>query len=169
MDNKSTRLTNVSIGMGGALIITIFVVLCLTVLSALSFTTAYSDLKLVNKTEEFNKDYYNVHGMAEEKLAEINTALMSLAETIPQMDDFLRSAADEVSKIPGVSVTQFDNSSFTLYYEVLGEKNQKLCATIDVIFKENQVPVYNIATWNLETIVPPTYEEENYQLWEGFE
>ena len=40
------RRTNVSVGMGGTLVVTVFVVLCLMIFAALSFTTAYSDLKL---------------------------------------------------------------------------------------------------------------------------
>lgn len=174
MENKSTKLSNVSVGMGGTLIITIFVVLCLTVFSVLSFTTAYSDLKLAKKTEEFTNDYYKIHGMAEERLAEIYVVLMSVNESIGTTDtpteSFMNNAAEAIIKLYGVSVTELNNDSLTLYYENLGDKNQKLCVTLMVMYDdERNLPYYDIVTWNLEPIELPVFEEENYDLWEGFE
>lgn len=174
MENKSTKLSNVSVGMGGTLIITIFVVLCLTVFSVLSFTTAYSDLKLAKKTEEFTNDYYKIHGMAEERLAEIYAALMSVNESIGTTDtpteSFMNNAAEAIVKLYGVSVTELNNDSLTLYYENQGDKNQKLCVTLMVMYDdERNLPYYDIVTWNLEPIELPVFEEENYDLWEGFE
>lgn len=174
MENKSTKLSNVSVGMGGTLIITIFVVLCLTVFSVLSFTTAYSDLKLAKKTEEFTNDYYKIHGMAEERLAEIYAALMSVNESIDTTDtpteSFMNNAAEAIVKLYGVSVTELNNDSLILYYENQGDKNQKLCVTLMVMYDdERNLPYYDIVTWNLEPIELPVFEEENYDLWEGFE
>lgn len=174
MENKSTKLSNVSVGMGGTLIITIFVVLCLTVFSVLSFTTAYSDLKLAKKTEEFTNDYYKIQGMAEERLAEIYAALMSVNESIGTTDtpteSFMNNAAEAIVKLYGVSVTELNNDSLTLYYENQGDKNQKLCVTLMVMYDdERNLPYYDIVTWNLEPIELPVFEEENYDLWEGFE
>ena len=174
MENKSTRLSDVSIGMGGALIITIFVVLCLSVFSALSFTTAYSDLKLANKTEEFTNEYYKIHGMAEESLAEIYVVLMSVNESLSTEDIskklFINNAAEAVVKLNGISVTELTNDTLTLYYERLGDKNQKLCVTLNVMYDETRsIPYYDIVTWNVASIQPPVYEEENFNLWEGFE
>lgn len=174
MENKSSKLSNVSIGMGGALILTIFVVLCLTVFSVLSFTTAYSDLKLANKTEEYTSDYYKVHGIAEEKLAEIYVVLMSINENISStntlQEAFINNAAEAVSKLNGVSIIELNNNTFSLYYEIFGDKNQKLCVTLKILYdEEKNIPYYDIVTWNLEPIELPVYEEENYDLWEGFE
>lgn len=174
MENRSSKLSNVSIGMGGTIIVTIFVVLCLTIFSVLSFTTAYSDLKLAKKTEEFTSDYYKVHGMAEEKLAEIYIILMSINENISsvntQREAFIAHAAEAVTKIYGVSVIELNSDSFTLYYEISGDKNQKICVTIEILYDdEKNIPYYDIVTWNLEPIEYPVYEEENYDLWEGFE
>lgn len=174
MEYKNSKLSNVSIGMGGALILTIFVVLCLTVFSVLSFTTAYSDLKLANKTEEYTSDYYKVHGIAEEKLAEIYVVLMSINENISStntlQEAFINNAAEAVSKLNGVSIIELNNNTFSLYYEIFGDKNQKLCVTLKILYdEEKNIPYYDIVTWNLEPIELPVYEEENYDLWEGFE
>lgn len=173
MENRNSKLNNVSIGMGGALIITIFVVLCLTVFSVLSFTTAYSDLKLAKKTEEITYDYYRIHGISEERLAEINVVLMSINETINpanSIEVFMKKAAEAVVKLYGVSVIELNDDSFTIYYESMGDRNQKICTTLKVMYdEEKRAPYYNIETWNLSTIELPIYEEENFDLWEGFE
>lgn len=67
--------SNISFGIGGTLIVTVFVVLCLMIFSVLAFTTAYSDFKLSVKTQEMTADYYKIHGLAEEKLAQISHVL----------------------------------------------------------------------------------------------
>lgn len=174
MENRSSKLSNVTIGMGGALIIIIFVVLCLTVFSVLSFTTAYSDLKLAKKTEEFTYDYYKAHGKAEKKLAEIYEVLLSVNNSIESeispSEAFYIKVADVLTEIDGVSLIDSNNDSFALYYEAFGDKNQKICVTLNIIYdEESNIPYYDIVTWNLAAIELPLYEEEEYNLWEGFE
>lgn len=170
MDNRGSKFTNVSIGMSGSLIITIFVVLCLTVFSVLSFTTAHSDLKLANKTKEVTGDYYLAHGAAEEKLAKIHNSLMSITNNSMPSEEYIKAYAEAVKNIDGVSTVNLTDSSLTVYYETSGDKNQKICSTIEINYDEiKKIPNYDILTWNLETIELPLYEEENYNLWEGFE
>lgn len=173
MESRNHKPFNVSIGMGGAIIIVILVVLCLTVFSVLSFTTAYSDLRLAKKTEEVTYDYYRTHGMAEVKLADIYEALTSTIENMKYENTaeiFFNKAAYELAKIEGVSIINNINDSLKIYYEVLGDKNQKICVTINIMYDEiNNRPYYDIETWNLSTIELPVYEEENFDLWEGFE
>ena len=172
MERRNSKLSNVSIGMGGTLIVTIFVSLCLTIFSILSFTTAYSDLKLAKKTEEITYDYYELHGKAEETLAEIYVLLMSANETYKSSSKeiLMDKAAGMVTKINGVSIVDSSRDSFSLYYESPGNKNQKICVTLNVMYDEiNNIFVYDIQTWNLASIEIPLYEEENYNLWEGFE
>lgn len=165
MENKNSNLSNVSIGIGGTLIITIFVVLCLTVFSVLSFTTAYSDLKLANKSEKMAYEYYEVHGKAEEKLAQIHTLLTS-SENIKDTVD----AAEMLSEVNGSKIIQINDDSLKISYESLGNKNQKIIVTLNIMYdKEKNEHDYNIETWNLSAIELPVYEVENFDLWEGFE
>lgn len=171
MENKNIITSKASIGMGGSLIITVFVVLCLTIFSVLSFTTAHSDLKLSKKTEEFTKDYYNINGLAEERLAEIYVTLLSVNLTYSNnISSFISNSAEAIASLHGVSVIEMNSDDFILYYETLGIKNQKLCVTLKIMYDlEKKLPYYSILTWNLEPIKLPTYEEENYNLWEGFD
>lgn len=172
MDNKSNKMSNTSMNLGGTIIIIIFVVLCLAVFSFLSFNTAYSDLKLAKKSEVFYYDYYRIQGIAEERLAEIYVTLMSINEKLSiesTKETFMNNAAESVVKIYGISVINLNDESLVLYYETLGDKNQKLCVTLKVMYDEaKNLPYYDIETWNLAPIEEPVYEEETLDLWEGF-
>ena len=153
------RRTNVSVGMGGTLIITVFVVLCLMIFASLSFVTAYSDLKMSKKAQEITADYYNIHGNAEEKLAEISDVLYDI-DINEEKDKVLRKLSD----IDGVRV---DEENSTLQYEVLGSKNQKISVDLNILQTDRFY--YEIEAWNLSSIELPIYEDEFIDIWEGFE
>ena len=153
------RRTNVSVGMGGTLIITVFVVLCLMIFASLSFVTAYSDLKMSKKAQEITADYYNIHGNAEEKLAEISDVLYDI-DINEEKDKILRKLSD----IDGVRV---DEENLTLQYEVLGLKNQKISVDLNILQTDRFY--YEIVAWNLSSIELPVYEDEIIDIWEGIE
>lgn len=171
---------NVSIGIGGTLIMVMFVVLCLTIFAILSFTTANSDLKLSKKTEESIADYYDIHGRAEEKLSEVyqklidvqNELMLETENNISITDKFYVVATQKIMALDDLSIIKSyeDNQDnyLTIYYEVFGELNQKICVTLNILYDEikNQ-PYYEIVSWNLSNINLPGYEEELYDLWEG--
>jgi hypothetical protein len=153
------RRTNVSVGMGGTLIITVFVVLCLMIFASLSFVTAYSDLKMSKKAQEITADYYSIHGKAEEKLAEISDVLYDI-DINEEKDKILRKLSD----IDGVRV---DEENLTLQYEVLGLKNQKISVDLNILQTDRFY--YEIEAWNLSSIELPVYEDEIIDIWEGIE
>ena len=153
------RRTNVSVGMGGTLIITVFVVLCLMIFASLSFVTAYSDLKMSKKAQEITADYYSIHGKAEEKLAEISDVLYDI-DINEEKDNILRKLSD----IDGVRV---DEENSTLQYEVLGSKNQKISVDLNILQTDRFY--YEIEAWNLSSIELPIYEDEIIDIWEGIE
>lgn len=175
MENHSKRLSNVSVGMGGTLIITIFVVLSLTIFATLSFTTAHSDLKLAVKTEKISSDYYETSSKAEKMLSNIYSAMMESRENISAEGTAEESKLyfDTLSKkLSGLKDVDFvlEEEKFSVYYESLGEMNQKICVTLEVLYdQDSNVPYYEITSWNLANIELPVYEEENYDLWEGIE
>ncbi|HPX00294.1 MAG TPA: hypothetical protein PKY98_06045, partial [Sedimentibacter sp.] len=136
------RRTNVSVGMGGTLIITVFVVLCLMIFAVLSFTTAYSDLKLSNKAQEITADYYSIHGRAEEKLAEISDVLYDT-----DVNESKESILRKLSDIDGIDI---DEENLNIQYEVSGEKNQKITVALNLFFTDRAN--YEIRAWNLSNI-----------------
>ena len=60
-----------TINIGGAGVIVIFTVLCLVIFGMLSFSAAFADKKLTDRTLENMARYYMADLEAEEKLAEI--------------------------------------------------------------------------------------------------
>ncbi|WP_313344860.1 hypothetical protein [Sedimentibacter sp.] len=158
---------NISMGMGGTLVIVIFVVLCLTVFATLSFTTAYSDLKLVNKTHEMTSDYYTIEGNAEKRLSEIFNVMIEAAHG--DLNSYYHRLSDLLSRTEYVTVLNNDKNDFKIYYEVHGNKNQKICVTLRVLNDVTNKPKYEILTWNLANAELPVYEEEYIDLWEGIE
>jgi hypothetical protein len=175
MENHSKRLSNVSIGMGGTLIITIFVVLCLTIFATLSFTTAHSDLKLAVKTEKISSDYYKTSSKAERMLSDVYSAMMHSKESIAAGDAadedklYFHTLSKKLSELEDVDYV-YEEGKFTVYYEASGEMNQKISVGLEVFYDhDNNEPYYEITSWNLSNIELPVYEEENYDLWEGIE
>ena len=65
-----------TVNAGGAIVIIIFVVLCLAVFGLLAFATAFADKKLADKTLESMERYYAADSEAEQKLSEIYNALI---------------------------------------------------------------------------------------------
>jgi hypothetical protein len=175
MENHSKRLSNVSVGMGGTLIITIFVVLSLTIFATLSFTTAHSDLKLAVKTEKITSDYYETSSKAEKMLSEVYSAMMESRDNInaESAADGSKLYFDTLSKkLSGLKDVYYilEEEKFSVYYESLGEMNQKICIGLDIFYNQSSnEPYYEITSWNLTNIELPVYEEENFDLWEGIE
>jgi len=174
--------SSTSFGIGGTLIMVIFVSLCLTIFATLSFTTAYSDLKLSKKTQEMTKDYYVASGRAEEKLYQIYDKLLATKNdlglqgnnSIYFLEDYNILAQKRVLKLGDLKILDSMKDSkdyiFTVYYESLGDLNQKICVTLNVYLDEIKVePYYEIVSWNLSNIEIPSYEENVYDLWEGID
>ncbi len=81
------------IGTGGISILAIFVVLCLTTLATLSIVSARADYVLTQKTVESNAQYYTAQGVAEEKLALIEEALL-----LPDFETTLQAQGLDTAK-----------------------------------------------------------------------
>lgn len=158
--------SNISMGMGGTLVIVIFVVLCLTVFATLSFTTAYSDMKLINKTQEMTSEYYTIEGYAEIKLSEIYDKMIIASHGD---DNYFDRLSHLLLQSEDVVILNNDTNNFKIYYEVHDNRKQKICVTLKVLYNDTNKPTYEIITWNLANIELPVYEEENINLWEGIE
>ena len=87
-----------TVNAGGAIIIIIFVVLCLTIFGLLSFATAFADKKLADKNLANASQYYGADTAAEEKLAVIYDAIYSkLGGETSSLEQIVRSAAGDMS------------------------------------------------------------------------
>lgn len=86
------RKLKMSVGIGGPSILMIFVILCLTTLSALSLMTASADFKLTKKTAEAVTGYYAADSEAEEILADADASLK--AGLSPDTDSYSIPVSD---------------------------------------------------------------------------
>lgn len=68
----------VSSGIGGSLILIIFIVLTVTVFSVLTLVSAQNELAAVNRSVKVNDDYYRAEKTAAEKCGEIKKATSEL-------------------------------------------------------------------------------------------
>lgn len=135
-------------GLGGTLILMVFVVVCLAVFSALSFVTARADLALSEKNTTALEVYYTADAAAQAKLAQIDDCLVQAAG---KTGNYTANCASLLTALPNLvyqagSLSQPDKVAFeikvddvrTLYVE-LALKSQ---AEIYLNEKANELRAY---------------------------
>lgn len=78
---------NFQFSVGGASILMIFVVLCLTAFGILSYVTANADSRISEKNAEAVQNYYKADGKIQEGLKQIDTALLTAKSDAEQATD----------------------------------------------------------------------------------
>lgn len=78
---------NFQFSVGGASILMIFVVLCLTAFGILSYVTANADSRISEKNAEAVRNYYKADGKIQEELKQIDTALLTAKADAEQAAD----------------------------------------------------------------------------------
>ena len=74
---------HMGIGIGGASILAIFVVLCLTTFATLSLVSARADARLAEKSRTASTEYYAADLLAEQMLGDV-AAVLESGEDIPE-------------------------------------------------------------------------------------
>lgn len=95
----------VSSGIGGSLILIIFIVLTVTVFSVLTLVSARNELGTVNRTAKNSKNYYSAEKLAAEKCGELKNALSGLTENSDIVSAAINSGASASSDENGVTVS----------------------------------------------------------------
>ncbi len=134
-----------SIGIGGISILAVFVVLCLTSLATLSFTTAQADLRLAEKTAEAQQQYYAADTQAEYMLADILT----------QAEGKSGYETELVKK--GYAVMQKDGGAI-IEYTVDAGKNKELYVRIKIALDGSGIPT---GEWTKESWQTRMKEDTN--------
>jgi len=105
-----------SSGIGGSLILIIFIVLTITVFSVLTLVSAQNELGTVNRSAEISKNYYSAEKQAAEKCGELKNALSGLTENA----DIVTAAVSL-----GVSASE-DETGITMSFSVDIDENRSL-------------------------------------------
>ena len=87
--------TEFHFGVGASSILMIFTVLCLTVFSVLTFSTARADQRLTEKALDGTREYYAADRQAEETLARID-GILEKAKDLPTAKQLLAEAGFSV-------------------------------------------------------------------------
>lgn len=100
-ENRSGRST----GIGGSLILIIFIILTITIFSVLTLVSSQNEIGSVKKGAQAVTDYYNAEKQAAIKAAEIKTAINGITDS-QAITDALAEKGAAVSAAPeGVKIT----------------------------------------------------------------
>lgn len=124
---------------GGAMLIIIFVVLCLTVFGFLAFSTAFADRKLTDKNIKNQVEFYSADSAAELKIAEIYSELYNL----PTGSDL--TGLDNIS---GANmVYDAGTGVITVDFSVVQNENHAIYVCADFYADESGKWDYKITSW----------------------
>ena len=145
MTQRNSKRNSAGVSIGGATIVMIFSVLCLTIFSVLSLITAKNDLTLSQKAAAAVTDYYDADARAVEIM------------------DMLASTYDGEYHTPaGVEVDiQYDYSTAVLSYSV--PVNENLNLSVLLFARDGDM---SVAVWELTDSGAWT-ADESIAVWDG--
>lgn len=175
-----------TVNAGGAIIIIIFVVLCLTIFGLLSFTTSFADKKLADRNLESVSQYYRADSSAEETLAKIYDSVYNKVSATSGPEgffngDFVKSAVSGISDIPSeVNITDeyetnYETTVSVSYRTDMGagavkDNNVNFYLNSEIIFIYNantKKLTYKIYEWKVTMESDFEYDNENINVWDG--
>ncbi len=143
----------IGIGTGYLSIMMIFVVLCLTMLAALSYSSAAAEKKYSDKSGEYTREYYAADLEAKRVLAEIDAVAAEYGG--PQGIGF----ADGLTDIEGVSVLVLPDGAEVSWQTPVNEK-QSISAKV-----RYSLNGYEITEW--KTVFSSESENKPLNVWSG--
>lgn len=159
-DKRSDVTTSTGLGVGYVSLMMLFAVICLTVLSVLSYQAAGSNEILNERSSSFNSEYYRADGRAK-------SILMQLDKTALECHNsgfFADSFADECSAFSDVTVTPVAEGFRVEYSETI---NDRLLLDVEIVFFSSpQGDRYRIDSWKT---LPTDLDEQDSSLgvWDG--
>jgi len=170
-----------AVNAGGAVIIIIFVILCLTIFGLLSFATSFADKKLADKTLSNAAQYYSADLAAEEKLAMIYDAVRSkLASGGSLLESVLAVDGAVPFEIAGVTVDGAPDESnetewaYVEYRTRIDETSKKtevsfyLDSCVAFCHNKNTGELsYKISAWNVVMESEFDYGDKEMNIWDG--
>jgi hypothetical protein len=141
------------VNIGGASIIMVFSVLCLTIFSVLTLVSANAESSLANKSVKVVTDFYKADELATEKLA-------SVYQIVDEQSS-LQNAKVNIEKISkDILVDEKNNILYISYFETIDD-SQQLAVALRVDGKK-----VDIVNWKVENT--GEWEPDNsLDLWQG--
>lgn len=177
-----------TVNAGGAIIIIIFVVLCLTIFGLLSFTTSFADKKLADRNLESVTQYYKADSEAEETLAKIYDAVnIKLANNFNE--DLVKSVISNISDLSAEveiidvyepyieNLPENETVISVLYRTDMGSGAAKddivkfyLNSEVNFCYNQNanaKKLTYKISEWKITMESGFEYDNEKIDVWSG--
>lgn len=143
----------VSSGIGGSLILIIFIVLTITVFSVLTLVSAQNELAAVNRSVKVNDDYYKAEKTAAEKCGEIKKAASELTA-----NSDIAAAAVNLG-----AAAETDENGVTISFGVDIDEKRSLETTLRAEGGELKVISQKTVSKNEEIII-----DDSIVLWDAF-
>lgn len=156
MKQQDKRSSGVHVG--GASILMIFAVLCLTVFSVLSFVTAHQEWKLAQKSAQVMQQYYEADWQCETYYEEINK-MLQMSDSVEQLAEKCDLLAKEYDI--NMELTR-QEGQYAITYAVPMDENQKL----QVQLIADDAGVLQIKQWKVLAIRQLVYEDR-ISVWDG--
>ncbi len=121
-----------NLGIGTTSILIIFIVVCLTILSILSYMVTNTDYKVTNTKKDYNMMYHVADGKAIDKMARIDEILYKIASKDMKFNDV--KAKMLLANIDGIEV---DYSSNEISYDILVRNSAYINVVLDVNIDKN--------------------------------
>lgn len=140
-----------SSGIGGSLILVIFIILTITVFSVLTLVSAQNELNTVKKTEKMSEAYYTAEKTAAEKCGQINSIMSSDSELAKKLADLsaIEAEAELIENDGTISfVTEIDD--IRSLKTVIKAENGNMTVVSQQIFSTNSEDI-----------------DDGYEVWDG--
>ncbi len=141
------------VNIGGASIIMVFSVLCLTIFSVLTLVSANAESSLANKSAKVVTDFYKADELATEKLA-------SVYQIVDEQDSLqnVKANIEKISK--DILVNEKNGMLYISYFETIDDSQQ-----LAVVLRVDRKKV-DIVNWKVENT--GEWEPDNsLELWQG--
>ena len=152
---------------GGAMLIVIFVILCLTVFGFLAFSTAFADRKLTDKNIKNQVEYYNADSAAELKIVEIYRSLNAFSADTSDMDALAEKngGLDVISGSDGSAYYDAEADVITVDFITRQSENHFIYTRADFFIGADGKWSHKINNWqSLTEWIEYSYQ---YNLWDG--
>lgn len=141
------------VNIGGASIIMVFSVLCLTIFSVLTLVSANAESSLANKSAKVVTDFYKADELATEKLA-------SVYQIVDEQDSLqnVKANIEKISK--DILINEKNGMLYISYFETIDDSQQ-----LAVVLRVDRKKV-DIVNWKVENT--GEWEPDNsLELWQG--
>ncbi|MEG1779494.1 MAG: hypothetical protein RR263_05270 [Oscillospiraceae bacterium] len=156
--------TGVNINTGTTPILVIFVLLCLTTFATLSMVSANADFKLTSRASEASAAYYTADSVAQEKLAEIDTILMSIS-TNQAKEEYFAVCTSILKTMPDIFVP--NGKDVTVTYKVPIDENRALEVSLEILYPpEANGKRYLLNAWR-PIAIGEWIEDDSIPVWDG--